>query len=117
MITNCLVWFCKVYQLWISPAIGGSCCRHYPSCSEYAIWILKNSFWFYALMLIIYRIIRCNPFVSGGIDYPILWKYKWKCNTLCPHYSLQSKNKISFWLVPREKNICGLKSFYVLKTI
>ena len=52
------------------PGFTYTTCKFYPSCSEYAelavrkYGVVKGSF--KALI----RIIRCNPFASGGVDYP-----------------------------------------------
>lgn len=57
----------KGYQKFISPLFAPSC-RYYPTCSNYAVQaiemhgVLKGSFMSAA------RIIRCNPFVHGGVD-------------------------------------------------
>ena len=56
------------YQKFISPGLGKKC-KYYPSCSEYTkqavdkYGIIKGS------ILGMYRILRCNPFSKGGIDY------------------------------------------------
>ncbi|QWC00072.1 membrane protein insertion efficiency factor YidD [Mycoplasmatota bacterium] len=43
-------------------------CRYHPSCSNYAIDAYKNYNFFYASILSIWRILRCNPFSRGGYD-------------------------------------------------
>ena len=58
----------RLYQKIISPALPGNTCRFYPSCSHYgyqAVYkygAIKGSF------MAVYRILRCNPFNSGGYD-------------------------------------------------
>ncbi|HOK39940.1 MAG TPA: membrane protein insertion efficiency factor YidD [bacterium] len=64
-----LIILIKFYQKYISIFIP-PVCRFEPSCSEYAILSLKKYNLFKALLLIIKRIIRCNPLCNGGIDYP-----------------------------------------------
>lgn len=50
-------------------------CRFYPTCSDYAIEALKvHSFW-KATLLIILRILKCNPFGGKGYD-PVPFKKK-----------------------------------------
>ncbi len=49
-------------------------CRFHPSCSNYAIQAYENYNFFYATILTMWRILRCNPFNKGGYD-PIP-KYK-----------------------------------------
>ncbi len=64
-----LIWIIRLYKKYISPYKQPSC-RFYPSCSDYSIQaiekygVLKGSF------KAIWRILRCNPFSKGGIDYP-----------------------------------------------
>jgi putative membrane protein insertion efficiency factor len=59
----------KLYQLIISPYLGNNC-RFNPTCSNYAILVFQKYNIFKALYLTIYRILRCNPFLKGGNDYP-----------------------------------------------
>ncbi len=49
-------------------------CKYKPSCSNYAVQAFENYNFFYAAILSIWRILRCNPFSKGGYD-PIP-KYK-----------------------------------------
>ena len=64
-----LIFLIKLYQKYISP-LKRSSCRFYPTCSEYAILALKKYGLFKGSFKIIWRLIRCNPFSKGGIDYP-----------------------------------------------
>ena len=57
----------KVYQITLSPLIGGQC-RHWPTCSHYAIEAIKRHGPFYGSFLACRRIGRCNPFFRGGVD-------------------------------------------------
>ncbi|MBV1914650.1 MAG: membrane protein insertion efficiency factor YidD [Pseudomonadales bacterium] len=57
----------KGYRYFISP-MRPPCCRFYPSCSEYAITAFKDHNFIYALFLSIKRVLKCNPFHTGGID-------------------------------------------------
>lgn len=59
----------KLYRRFISP-LKPACCRFYPSCSEYAILAVKKYGPFKGLIKAIWRILRCNPFSKGGIDFP-----------------------------------------------
>jgi putative membrane protein insertion efficiency factor len=43
-------------------------CKYHPSCSNYAIDAYKNYNFFYASILSLWRILRCNPFSRGGYD-------------------------------------------------
>lgn len=49
-------------------------CKYRPTCSSYAMQCYENYNFFYATLLTIWRILRCNPFSKGGYD-PIP-KYK-----------------------------------------
>ena len=60
----------KAYQYAISPLLGSNC-RFYPTCSSYAeeafrrFGVLKGGY------LTVLRIVKCQPFHSGGYD-PVL---------------------------------------------
>ncbi|MEK7645965.1 MAG: membrane protein insertion efficiency factor YidD [Patescibacteria group bacterium] len=45
-------------------------CRFYPPCSEYAELAVRKYGTGKGSWKAIGRIIRCNPFASGGVDYP-----------------------------------------------
>jgi len=45
-----------------------STCKYTPTCSNYAIDCYNNYNFFYATILVIWRILRCNPFSKGGYD-------------------------------------------------
>ncbi len=49
-------------------------CRYHPTCSNYAVQAYENYNFFYATLLTVWRILRCNPLSKGGYD-PIP-KYK-----------------------------------------
>jgi len=57
----------KFYQLAIKPFLSGSC-RHYPTCSHYAVEAINEwgpiKGWWLALK----RIARCHPWGTSGID-------------------------------------------------
>ncbi len=57
----------KFYQYFISPLLPKTC-RHYPSCSEYAIQALRTHGIFRGSLLAIWRILRCNPWGTHGYD-------------------------------------------------
>ncbi len=44
-------------------------CKFYPTCSEYMIECLETYGVIKGLPKGLYRILRCNPFNKGGIDY------------------------------------------------
>lgn len=57
----------KLYQALISPALGERC-RYYPSCSRYAVQAIERFGILRGLVLAAWRLLRCNPFSSGGFD-------------------------------------------------
>ena len=59
----------KLYQKIISPIFPNSC-RFYPTCSEYAILAINKYGVILGIIKGIFRILRCNPFSKGGIDFP-----------------------------------------------
>ncbi len=64
-----LIGLIKFYRRFISPLKPASC-RFYPTCSEYAILAIKKYGAFKGGLKAMWRILRCNPFSKGGIDYP-----------------------------------------------
>ncbi len=43
-------------------------CKYYPSCSNYAATAIKR-YGFKGLAMSIWRVVRCNPWSHGGVDY------------------------------------------------
>jgi putative membrane protein insertion efficiency factor len=62
-----LILLIRFYQKAISPLFPGKC-RFYPTCSEYSIQALEKYGIIKGTYLALRRIIRCNPFNSGGYD-------------------------------------------------
>jgi putative membrane protein insertion efficiency factor len=58
----------KGYQKLISPYFAPRC-KYYPSCSTYAELAITE-FGIKGLFMATWRLIRCNPFSHGGVDYP-----------------------------------------------
>lgn len=48
--------------------IGTGRCKHYPSCSHYAVEAYQKFNFFYASILVAWRILRCNPFTRKVYD-------------------------------------------------
>ncbi len=69
VVSAALIFMVRVYQIAISPWLGTHC-RFYPSCSRYAILAIKKDGAIKGAFKAFYRILRCNPFSPGGIDYP-----------------------------------------------
>lgn len=62
------IFLVKIYQKLISPLIGPRC-RYYPTCSNYSIEAFRKHGFFKGFILSAWRLLRCNPFSKGGIDY------------------------------------------------
>jgi putative membrane protein insertion efficiency factor len=58
----------KAYQKLISPLLAPRC-KYYPSCSTYAELAISE-FGVKGFFMGISRLVRCNPFSNGGVDYP-----------------------------------------------
>lgn len=43
-------------------------CRYHPSCSTYSREAYQKHNFFYASLLSVWRILRCNPLSKGGYD-------------------------------------------------
>ena len=59
----------QFYQKAISPYLGQNC-RFYPTCSHYAADAISNCGVLKGTFLGFWRILRCNPFNKGGVDFP-----------------------------------------------
>ena len=59
----------RLYRLLVSPLLGPRC-RYYPSCSAYAIGAIREFGPAKGLILAGWRLLRCNPWSHGGVDYP-----------------------------------------------
>lgn len=63
-----LIVIVKAYQKLISP-LKKPCCKYYPTCSSYAITALEKHGAVKGMILAVWRILRCNPYSNGGVDY------------------------------------------------
>jgi putative membrane protein insertion efficiency factor len=59
----------RIYQRWVSSALPARC-KYYPTCSHYAILAIRSNGVFRGIALSLWRLLRCNPWSMGGIDYP-----------------------------------------------
>ena len=62
-----LIALVTVYRYGISPIIG-PCCRFHPSCSRYALTVLRRFGPWRGSWLAARRIARCHPWHPGGYD-------------------------------------------------
>lgn len=58
----------RFYQKFITPYTPATC-RYYPTCSEYAVRSLRTHGALKGLILVFWRLMRCNPWSSGGVDH------------------------------------------------
>jgi putative membrane protein insertion efficiency factor len=61
--------FIRTYQWTLSPMLGANC-RFYPSCSHYAIEVLRHHGFARGGWLTVRRLARCHPWHPGGVDLP-----------------------------------------------
>ncbi len=55
------------YRKYLSP-LKSTKCPYYPSCSQYGLEAVERFGFVKGGFLIIWRILRCNPFSKGGYD-------------------------------------------------
>jgi hypothetical protein len=60
----------RLYQLTISRLLPANTCKYHPSCSEYAVLAIRKHGVVRGSGLAAWRLLRCNPWSHGGIDYP-----------------------------------------------
>ncbi|MDR1441230.1 MAG: membrane protein insertion efficiency factor YidD [Bifidobacteriaceae bacterium] len=73
-----LAWAVVGYQRWISPLFPARC-RYYPSCSSYAVDALRAHGLIRGGALAVWRLLRCQPFSLGGVDYvPARATVRWR---------------------------------------
>lgn len=67
-----LVGLVRLYQIVISPLLHltGGRCRFHPTCSAYAIEVLKKDGAFKGSLRAVGRVLRCHPLHPGGFDPP-----------------------------------------------
>lgn len=58
----------RAYQAVISPVLGSNVCRFYPSCSHYGYQAIYKYGVLRGCVMAIKRLLRCNPYNSGGFD-------------------------------------------------
>ena len=57
-----------VYRWTVSPLLGNRC-KYHPSCSQYALDALREYGFVKGSILAGWRLLRCNPWSHGGVDY------------------------------------------------
>ncbi len=105
-----LLFLLAVYQKIFTLFSYGSC-RYYPTCSEYAKWQIEKNHLLKALLFSFLRILRCNQFFEGGIDYPVV-KKDFKKSFIIRHKNIKNqKFLIKYWFVPKKGN-----EYYLIKS-
>ena len=72
-----LVFVIRIYQKTLSFDHGPlkflypqGVCKFHPTCSEYGVQVIKKEGTFKGGYKLVKRILRCNPWSSGGVDMP-----------------------------------------------
>jgi putative membrane protein insertion efficiency factor len=60
----------RLYQLTISRLLPANTCKYHPSCSEYAVLAIRKHGVYKGIAKAGWRLLRCNPWSMGGVDYP-----------------------------------------------
>jgi uncharacterized protein len=63
-----VIWAYRVVGWQFSASFGCSC-KYHPTCSQYAIDACKEFGLFKGMVLAAWRLLRCNPWSRGGVDY------------------------------------------------
>lgn len=69
LMARALIMLVRLYQLTLSYFLGGHC-RFQPSCSNYALEVLKTHGAARGALHSVRRVSRCHPFHPGGYDPP-----------------------------------------------
>jgi putative membrane protein insertion efficiency factor len=56
------------YRRLVSPLFGPRC-KYHPTCSQYALDALRDFGFVRGSVLAAWRVLRCNPWSHGGVDY------------------------------------------------
>ncbi len=68
LLTVILIAIIRGYQIFLSPVLGARC-RYYPSCSSFGLGALTQHGPIKATLLTLWRVLRCNPWTPGGVDF------------------------------------------------
>lgn len=66
---SAMVALVRGYQRTISPLFPRRC-KYYPTCSDYAVQSFQMFGVSRGFVLASWRLLRCNPWSRGGVDYP-----------------------------------------------
>jgi uncharacterized protein len=59
----------RAYRLLVSPLLPANTCKYHPSCSQYAIDAIRTHGVLRGSTKAAWRLLRCNPWSRGGVDY------------------------------------------------
>lgn len=65
-----LIGLVHVYRLTVGLFVPTGTCKYHPSCSHYAIGALRTHGPIKGSAKAVWRLLRCNPWSEGGVDYP-----------------------------------------------
>ena len=60
----------RLYQRLVAPFLPTNTCKYHPSCSEYAALAIGKHGVLRGVPMAGWRLVRCNPWSHGGVDYP-----------------------------------------------
>ena len=69
IVSGSMIYLIRFYQIGISPLIGQNC-RFTPTCSQYAIEVIRKDGPIKGIYRTVRRILRCHPWNPGGYDPP-----------------------------------------------
>ena len=56
------------YRRFVSPLLAPRC-KYHPTCSQYAVDALREFGFVRGTILAVWRLLRCNPWSHGGVDF------------------------------------------------
>jgi putative membrane protein insertion efficiency factor len=59
-----------LYRFTLGALVAPGTCKYHPSCSQYAIDALRQHGPLKGSAKAVWRLLRCNPWSRGGVDYP-----------------------------------------------
>jgi len=57
------------YRVTAGALVPSGTCKYHPSCSQYALDALRKHGPLKGSLLSLWRLLRCNPWSHGGVDY------------------------------------------------
>jgi len=58
----------RFYQRFVSPGLPARC-KYHPSCSQYTVEAVRRYGILRGVVLAAWRLLRCNPWSHGGVDF------------------------------------------------